>query len=207
MRVLALNGSPRKSGNTALLIDEVLARLEDSGIATEHVSLAGHRLAGCNACDKCSERRDLTCALKDDGFNVLMAKMAAAEGIILGSPVYFGGVTATMKALLERAGYVSVVCDGVLRRKVGAAVVAVRRAGAVSTFDSMNHLFLTCQMVVVGSSYWNLGIGHAVGEVREDREGIETMRNLGDAMAWVLCRLHGDNMEQPTSLTDVACRE
>lgn len=203
MKVLAVNGSPRSKGNTSILISEVLARLQDAGIETQYVSLASHQLAGCTACDKCSKSRDLTCALKDDGFNDLLARMVGAEGIILGSPVYFGDVTSTMKSLIDRAGYVSVVCDGALRRKVGAAVVALRRAGALHTLDSINHLFQCSQMITVGSSYWNLGIGHEIGDVWHDGEGLETMRILGDTMAWALRRLHGDEVGRPVDVIGV----
>jgi multimeric flavodoxin WrbA len=199
VKVLAVNGSPRRHGNTAILIDEVLTRLRAAGIETEHVSLSGYRLAGCTACDKCSTTRDLSCALQDDGFNDLFAKMVAADGIILGSPVYFADMTCDLKALVDRAGYVSVVCGGALKRKVGAAVVAVRRAGAVHTLDSINHLFQCSGMLVVGSSYWNLGIGRERGEVRNDVEGIQTMRELGDVMAWALGRLHGDDWHAATA--------
>lgn len=191
MKVVAFDGSPRKGGNTAILIDEVLSRLRTAGIETEHISLAGRPLRGCIACDQCSETKDLTCVLEDDGLNGYVAKMAAAEGIILGSPVYFADVTPELKALIDRAGYVAGANDAALRRKVGAAVVAVRRGGAVHTFDSINHFFQINEMVVVGSSYWNFGMGYEKGEVRGDEEGLETMRTLGDTMAWVLQKLHG----------------
>jgi multimeric flavodoxin WrbA len=189
MRVLAVNGSPHAQGNTAILIDLVLARLQDAGIATEYVSLAGHTLSGCLACGVCGERRDLTCAQGADGFNEIMAKMAVADGIILGSPVHFADVTPNMKALVDRTGLVALSCGGALRHKVGTAVAAVRRAGALHTLDSMNHLFQCNEMITIGSSYWNLAIGRAGGEVRGDAEGLTTMQVLGDGMAWLLRRL------------------
>jgi multimeric flavodoxin WrbA len=191
MRVVAFNGSPRRNGNTAILIEAVLEPLAAAGIETEHVQLAGARLAGCIGCGRCHETKDLTCRFKDDVLNTCIEKMVAADGIIIGSPVYFADLTTNTKALIERAGYVTRGADRALRRKVGAAVVAVRRGGAVHTFDSINHFFQISEMVVVGSRYWNLGIGEQSGTVREDQEGLETMRVLGDNMAWVLQRLHG----------------
>jgi multimeric flavodoxin WrbA len=191
MNVVAFNGSARRDGNTAILLDHVLAELRAEGIKTELVQLAGSHLAGCTACLRCYDTRDLTCAVKNDVLNACVQKMVAADGILLGSPVYFADVTATMKALIERAGYVTRANGHALRRKVGAAVVAVRRGGAVHTFDSINHFFQISEMIVVGSSYWNLGIGQASGAVLEDEEGLETMRTLGQTMAWVLRKLHG----------------
>jgi multimeric flavodoxin WrbA len=189
MKVLAINGSPHGEGNTAILIDEVLAQLERAGIATEHISLSGYKLSGCLACGACVRHRALRCAQEDDGFNELLLRMAQADGIILGSPVHFSDVTPNMKALIDRTGSVSIACGGVLRRKVGAAVAAVRRAGALHTLDSMNHLFQCSEMIVVGSSYWNLAIGREGGAVKADAEGLATMQVLGDGMAWLLLRL------------------
>ncbi len=190
MQVVAFNGSPRKDGNTAILIETVLERLRAADIQTEHIQLAGTRLTGCIGCLKCYETKDLTCAVKNDVVNTCIRKMVAADGIILGSPVYFADLTANMKALIERAGYVTRACDAALRGKVGAAVVAVRRGGAIHTFDSINHFFQISEMVIAGSRYWNLGIGEQAGEVLEDDEGLETMRVLGDTMAWVVQKLH-----------------
>ncbi|NLG65728.1 MAG: flavodoxin family protein [Actinobacteria bacterium] len=189
MKVVAFNGSSRKDGNTAILLRYVLGELEQAGVETELVQLAGTRLSGCAACLKCRDTKDMTCAIKNDVVNACIQKMVAADGILLGSPVYFADVTATMKALIERAGYVTRGNHCALRRKVGAAVVAVRRGGAVHTFDSINHFFQISEMVVVGSSYWNLGVGQPIGAVEEDAEGIQTMRTLGQNMAWVLRRL------------------
>jgi multimeric flavodoxin WrbA len=190
MKVVAFNGSPRQDGNTAILLRRVLAPLEAEGIETELVQLAGTRLAGCIACMKCRETLDMTCSVKSDVVNACIQKMAAADGILLGSPVYFADVTATMKALMERAGYVARGNGQAFARKVGAAVVAVRRGGAIHTLDSMNHFFLIAEMIVVGSSYWNLGIGQAIGAVEEDEEGLQTMDTLGRNMAWALRKLH-----------------
>jgi multimeric flavodoxin WrbA len=190
MKVIAFNGSPRKDGNTSLLIREVFGELEKEGIATELVQVGGRSMRGCTACMQCAKNKDGRCVIDKDALNECLAKMVEADGIILGSPVYFTDVTAEMKALIDRAGFVARQNGNLLRRKVGAAVVAVRRAGSIHTFDTLNHFFLINQMVVPGSSYWNMGIGRAPGEVSADDEGIETMRTLGSTMAWLLNKLN-----------------
>ena len=190
MRVIAFNGSGRKDGNTALLLNTVLNELSKQGIETELIQLADRAPQGCLACYKCFENKDQKCAVTADNLNEYLAKMINADGIVLGSPVYFTDVTAGIKALIERCGMVSVANGGLLKRKVGAAVVAVRRAGAVRTFDTLNHLFLHGQMIVAGSSYWNVGIGREPGQVKEDGEGIQTMQTLGKNMAWLLKKIH-----------------
>ncbi len=191
MKVIAFNGSPRHKGNTSQLIQIVLDVLSAQNIDTELVEMGGSPIRGCIACYQCRENKDKRCAITDDPVNDYIAKMDAADGIILGSPVYFTDVTAEMKALIDRAGFVAGGNDHLFRRKVGAAVVAVRRAGALHTFDSLNHFFLISQMIVPGSSYWNLGIGRNIGEVMKDTEGIETMRVLGENMAWLMKKIHG----------------
>lgn len=186
MKVVAFNGSARKDGNTAILIRKVFSELEAEGIETELVQLAGKTIKGCAACRKCYENRDGRCAMDNDVANECIEKMTEADGIILGSPTYFSDVTTEMKALIDRAGYVARANAFMLKRKVGASIVAARRTGAIHTFDSMNHFFLIGQMIVVGSSYWNVGIGRAKGEVEQDEEGMETMQTLGQNMAWLL---------------------
>jgi multimeric flavodoxin WrbA len=190
MKVVAFNGSARRDGNTAILVNHVLAELKKEGIETELVQMAGERLRGCTACLVCREWKDGTCALKDDPVNEWIGKMRDADGIILASPTYFSDVTAEMKALIDRSGYVAKANDEMFRRKVGAAVVAVRRGGAIHAFDTMNHFFLISQMIVPGSFYWNMGIGRQIGEVEKDEEGINTMRTLGENMAWLLKKIH-----------------
>ncbi len=189
MKVVAFNGSARKDGNTAILIGYVFRQLEKEGIETELVQLSGSRIHGCIACMQCFENKDQRCAVKDDFVNDCIEKMLAADGIILGSPTYFANVSTEMKALIDRAGMVSRANSDMLARKVGAAVVAVRRAGSIHVFNSINHFFFIGQMVVPGSSYWNLGIGRQKGEVEKDDEGIQTMKNLGRNMAWLLKKL------------------
>ncbi len=190
MKVTAINGSARKDGNTAILIRYVLKELEKENIETELIQLSGERIRGCTGCLKCRKNQDKRCSMTDDIVNSCLEKMSASEGIILGSPVYFTDVTAEMKALIDRSGYVARANDHMFRRKVGAAVVAVRRAGAIHTFDTLNHFFTINQMIIPGSSYWNIGIGRAIGDVESDREGIETMQMLGHNMAWLLKKIH-----------------
>jgi multimeric flavodoxin WrbA len=189
MKVVAFNGSARRDGNTAILLGYVLRELEAEGIQTELIQLSGKKIHGCHACRECFGTRDGRCAQKDDDGNALLEKMTTADGILLGSPTYVADVSAEIKALVDRACMVTRAGGGILRRKVGAAVVAVRRAGAIHAFDSLNHFFLISEMIIPGSSYWNIGIGREKGDVEGDAEGIETMKVLGRNMAWLLKRL------------------
>jgi len=189
MKVVAFNGSARPKGNTAIMLELALEELRNEGIETELVSLAGQTIPGCRACYKCFEKADGHCVFAGDIVNESIDKMRAADGILLGSPTYFSDLTAAMKALIERTGMVARANKSFYRRKVGAGVVAVRRGGAIHTFDSLNHFFLIAEMIVVGSDYWNIGIGREPGEVEKDAEGVETMRTLGRNMAWLLKKL------------------
>jgi multimeric flavodoxin WrbA len=186
MKVVAFNGSARKDGNTADLLKRVLSGLEAEGITTELVQFAGKKAQGCIACNKCREFKDRQCHGRNDFINECITKMDEADGIIIGSPVYYADITSEAKALIDRSGYVSGANGGMFRRKVGAAVVAVRRAGGIHAFDSINHLFLISQMMVPGSSYWNIGYGREKGEVLEDEEALRTMDTLADNMAWLM---------------------
>ncbi|MFZ5813113.1 MAG: flavodoxin family protein [Thermodesulfobacteriota bacterium] len=190
MKVLAVNGSARKDGNTAIMIDTLLAELAAEGIETEHVQLAGKNLHGCLACYKCFETKDRRCIQKKDLVNELIEKMLEADGIVLGSPTYFANLTTNMKSLIDRAGMTSIANGRMFARKVGAAVVAARRGGAIHTFNSINHFFFINEMVVPGSIYWNMGFGRNIGEVNSDEEGLRTMSTLGKHMAWLLKKIH-----------------
>ncbi|MDD1661816.1 MAG: flavodoxin family protein [Methanomicrobiales archaeon] len=192
MKVVAFNGSARKDGNTAILVRQVLSTLEKEGIRTELLQLAGEQVQGCNACYRCMKEQNRRCAVEDDIVNECIGRMDEAEGIILASPTYFADVSPAMKALMDRAGFVAMANEGMFRRKVGAAVVAVRRGGAIHAFDTMNHFFFISEMVVPGSNYWNVGIGLDRGDVEKDVEGMRTMRVLGENMAWVMKRLYGE---------------
>jgi len=192
MKVVALNGSARKDGNTYLLLKTVLEVLQHEGIETEMIQLAdGEPLRGCVACLKCMERKNMKCAIQSDPFNDYFEKVSGADGMLLGSPVYFSDITAGMKAFIERCGFVGRANGNVLRRKVGAGVVAVRRAGSNHAFASLNYLFLISEMIIPGSNYWNMALGRNPGEVLEDAEGMETMRILGRNMAWLLRAVAG----------------
>jgi multimeric flavodoxin WrbA len=190
MKVVAFNGSPRKDGNTATLIRHVFTELEKDGIETETVQIGGKIIHGCTACMKCFENKDRKCVIDKDIVNDCIEKMVEADGIILASPTYFANLTPELKALIDRSGLVAGVNGGLFKRKVGAAVVAVRRAGSIHAFDSINHLFTITQMIIPGSSYWNIGMGRDEGEVETDEEGIRTMQTLGQNMAWLLKKIN-----------------
>ncbi len=189
MKVVAFNGSARKDGNTAILIRRVLQVLESEGIETELIQLAGEQIHGCTACGVCFKIKNKQCKIVNDNVNLYIEKMVAADGIILGSPTYFSMMSSELKALIDRSGFVSRANSDLFRRKVGAAVVAVRRAGAIPTFDAINHFFLISEMIIPGSSYWNIGIGLNKGDVEKDNEAMQTMDDLGQNIAWLLKKL------------------
>ena len=191
MKVVGINGSPRINGNTAILIRTVFSELEQRGIETELIQLADKPIKGCSACWGCMTQKNQRCVINDDCFNECFAKMVEADGIILGSPVYSAGVTSQIKALIDRASIVLAANRGLLRHKVGAAVIAVRRGGATSAFDTLNHFLHSKEMFLVGSTYWNMVYGRDIGEVENDREGMDNMKNLGENMAWLLRKIHG----------------
>lgn len=186
MKVLAINSSARKDGNTALLINTVFEELNKKGIETEMIQLSGKTIEPCKACWACGGQKN--CVHKNDLFQEIFEKMTQADGIILGSPVYTANISANMQAFLERA---SVVTDmnrdaNLFKHKVGAAVTAARRGGALNALDAMNHFFMLQNMFVVGSSYWPMAYGQMPGDVLRDEEGLYTMRTLGQNMAWLL---------------------
>lgn len=189
MNVVAFCASARRNGNTKLLLETVLEPLQEAGAETELVELAGSNLKGCKACFVCIKKKDGSCAIKDDMLNECVEKMARADAVILGYPTYFADVSTEMKALIDRSGMVGRANGDLYKRKLGAAVVAVRRAGSIHAFDTMNHFFQISQMIIVGSSYWNIGIGREKGEVASDEEGMKTMRQLGENMGWLLQKI------------------
>ena len=186
MKVIAFNGSPRREGNTSILLKTVCGELEKEGIETETIQIGGKLVHGCTACMKCFENKDNRCVIDTDFINDCIQKMADADGIIIGTPTYFTDVSVEVKALIDRAVFVSIANGGLLSRKAGAAVVAVRRGGAVHAYDTINHLFGISGMFTVGSNYWNFGMGLMPGDVKNDAEGLETMKSLGQNMAWFL---------------------
>ncbi len=186
MKVIAFNGSARKDGNTAIMVKQVFGELEKEGIETEMIQFSGQNIRGCIACYKCFENKDQRCSVKTDIVNDCIEKMLEADGIILASPTYFADVSAELKALIDRAGLVAKANKEMFARKVGAAVVAVRRGGSIHAFDSMNHFFLISGMIIPGSCYWNMSCGLDKGDVEKDDEGLRTMQTLGQNMAWLL---------------------
>lgn len=191
MKVIGINGSPRKGGNTEILIRKAFEPLEAAGIETEYVQIGGRPVRGCTACGKCSEMQNRACVITNDPVNEIIHKMGEADGMILGSPTYFADVTAELKALIDRAGFVAIANGRMFKHKVGAAVVAVRRGGATHAFDTINHFFQINQMFLVGSTYWNMAYGLNIGEVRHDEEGMANMTDLGESMAFLLGKLSG----------------
>lgn len=189
MKVVAFNGSARKDGNTAFLLRRVLSVLEAEGIETELIQLAGQEIHGCTACRTCFETRNQTCVITSDKVNEYIQKIVEADGVILGSPTYFGMMSPEMKALIDRAGFVCRASPDTLKYKVGAAVAVARRAGAMTTFDAINHFFLINQMIVSGSTYWNIGVANRKGEIEGDAEALKTMDDLGRNMAWLIKKI------------------
>jgi multimeric flavodoxin WrbA len=191
MKVIGINGSPRPAGNTSIMLKTVFEALEAEGIETELVQVGGTDIKGCRACYACIKNKNSLCFTKGDGFNEIFAKMVEADGMILGSPTYFADITPELKALIDRAGFVSRTNGQLFHHKVGASVVSLRRGGGIHAYDSINHLFQICQMFMVGSTYWNLGFGgRDGGEVVNDTEGMENMRDLGKSMAFLLKKLN-----------------
>ncbi|MGC4120971.1 MAG: flavodoxin family protein [Myxococcales bacterium] len=197
MRAVAVNGSPRKKGNTQLMLEKVLEPLKEAGWETELIQLGGKNIHGCRACNRCWAKRDGLCDHRDDAFNEIAVKLYAADALVLGSPTYFTDVSTEMKALVDRLGFVSVANGGLLGGRIGAAVVAVRRGGGTHAFDTLNHLFLMSGVIVPGSSYWNLGFGLEPGDVARDDEGLANMKHLGQTIAWLGAALEGRRKSFP----------
>ena len=189
MKVIGINGSPRKNGNTSILIKAVFHELKKEGIETELINIALKPLRGCKGCYKCLKNQNKRCVFDDDIVNECIEKMIAADGMILGSPTYFTDVTAEMKAWIDRVGMVSITNGSILKHKAGGSVVAVRRGGAIHAFDTMNHFMHYMQMYLVGASYWNMAYGFEIGEVNHDKEGMENMKTLGENMAYLLKKI------------------
>jgi multimeric flavodoxin WrbA len=190
MKVVAFNGSPRSNGNTYQALAIVLDELEKNGIQTKMVNLCEKEIHGCKACGACFKNKDRQCIMKDDKVNEYVELASRSDGMLIGSPVYFGGLSSQTKAFIDRVGYVNRANGDLFKRKVGAAVAINRRAGALETFNQINNFFLIGQMIVAGSSYWNIGTALRQGEFASDTEGVSTMRNLGQNMAWVMKKLN-----------------
>ena len=185
MYAVAISGSPRKGGNTDHLLEKTLEPLREAGWDTELLRIGGKPVRGCIACYKCFENKDHRCAVTADSMNEYLDKIYKADAVIIGSPTYFSDVSAETKALLDRCGLVAIANGGLLRGKIGAAVVAVRRGGAIHVYDTINHMFLMSGAIVPGSTYWNMAYGLEPGDVQGDAEGNANMVNLGRTIAWL----------------------
>lgn len=186
MKALLINGSPRKNGNTDMMLDALKEKLEEGGVEVERVQLGGTGIRGCTACMMCAKNHDGRCAVDDDILNVIIGKMMESDAVIVGTPTYFGNVSTEVKAFIDRAGLVGMVNGMQFKRKIGAAVVAVRRAGGVEAFHSVNNLFHLNQMIIPGSGYWTIGHGLRPGEVAGDEEAMGNIKNLGENILWLL---------------------
>jgi multimeric flavodoxin WrbA len=195
MKVIAINGSPKKEGNTWHALNLVGHELMAQGIEFEILHIGHKNIHGCTACGKCAENRDEQCSIKNDGLNTVIPTIKAADGIIIASPVYYSGIAGTMKCFLDRLFYVSGANGNLMKHKVAAAVVAVRRSGGSSTLDALYHYLTYAEMLVATGNYWNVIHGRSPGEVLQDGEGAQVMRVLGRNMAWLL------KMKEATSAT------
>ncbi|MBZ9637648.1 flavodoxin family protein [Clostridium sp. FP1] len=188
MKVIGINGSARKNGNTTILIQTVFKELEKQDIQTELIQLFDKEIKGCKGCFSCKGKRE--CIINDDAFNECFHKMVEADGIILGSPVYSADISSKMKAFVERSGVIIATNPELLKYKVGASVVAVRRGGGMTAIDTLNHFFLNKEVLLAGSTYWNMVYGKEIGDVLKDEEGILNMKNLGQNMAWLIKKIN-----------------
>jgi len=202
MKAVFINGSPRKGGNTEILLRAAMKPLEAAGWETPFIQLGGAKIKGCIACYKCFENKDQRCAVKNDVLNDCLEQIFSADALVLGSPTYFTDVTAELKALIDRTGLVAIANGGLLYGKVGAAVIAVRRGGGTHAYDSINHMYLMSGMVVPGSTYWNLGYGLNPGDVSGDAEALRNMGHLGQAIACLgkaLATVKGEYPKMPAA--------
>ncbi len=189
MKVIAINGSPRRNGNTIGALKIVCGVLEKEGIETEIIQIGGNRYSGCINCGQCWKNKNQRCAIEDDGMNLILEKIYTAEGIIIGSPVFFSNVTTEVKALIDRAGFVSMANEGLLKHKVGASVIAVGRAGSNFAYAAINFLFGISEMITANSDYWNMTLARDIGDIQKDADGIRTFEKLGENMAWILKKI------------------
>ena len=188
MKIIAFNGSPRKDGNTTTLIGYLLREIEKEGIETELVQLSAKAIHGCIACYKCFENKDRRCAVKNDAANEYIEKMTTAQGIVLGSPSYFQDVTAEMKALIDRAGFVGLANGKMYKNKVGASLSCFRRTGGMHTIETMNHFFFSNELIIAGRA---MSVAREKGEVAKDEEGVQMAQILGQKIAWMVKKLYG----------------
>jgi multimeric flavodoxin WrbA len=189
-KVIAFNCSPRVDGNTAWMLNKVLDVIKKEGFETELINLGSEPLSGCTACNSCFKNKDKRCIINGDNINEYIDKMISSSAIIIGSPTYYADITPQAKALIDRVGFVSMANGGLFKRKLAAAVVTMRRAGGIHAFDSINHFFTIGEMIIVGSNYWNIGLGREKGEIEDDKEAMKTMKILGENISWLISRLY-----------------
>jgi multimeric flavodoxin WrbA len=191
MNVAVINGSPKSNGNTALALHKVMEALEKGGVDCKLIHVGNQPVRGCTACGQCGKNKDEQCIQKDDPVNEWIQDMKAADGILVGSPVYYSGMAGTLKCFLDRAFFVAGANGGLFRHKVGAGLVVARRSGGTAAFDQLNKYFLISEMMVPGSNYWNVGHGGRPGEISQDEEAMQIMEVLGENMAWLIQSIHG----------------
>ncbi|WP_304332219.1 flavodoxin family protein [Brachyspira innocens] len=195
MKVLAINGSARKDGNTAILVNIIFEELNREGIETEMIQLARQVIEPCKACWGCAKKTN--CVHRNDNFQEYFEKMKNADGIILASPVYSANISSNLQAFLERA---SVISDmhrdkNLFKYKAGASVCALGRGGALNAIDAMNHFLIIQDMFLAGSSYWTFAFGKDIEDVKNDEEGIKTIKNLGINIAYLMKALEDKKLK------------
>ena len=200
MKVLAINGSADPKGNTALALDAVCGVLEQSGIGTERIEIGKGALHGCIGCGYCGKKKNRRCVFDDDMVNGVLDRLFDADGLIIGSPVYYAGINGALKSLLDRAFYVGSANGRLFRHKIGAAVVAVRRGGEIAAWEQINKYFTISEMYMPSGNYWNMVFGTAPGEAAQDVEGLQCMEVLGANMAWLLKAAAGGKDSQPPAV-------
>lgn len=206
MKVVVINGSPKEKGNTGLALEKAVQALEGAGVSCAVLHVGNQPIRGCIACGQCGKNQDERCAQKDDKVNDWIQVMKEADGILVGTPVYYSGMAGTLKCFLDRAFFVAGANGGMFRHKVGAGVAVARRSGGTATFDQLNKYFLISEMVVPGSNYWNVGHGGKPGDISQDEEAMQIMEILGENMAWLIQSLYAakDRVEEPQRKKKIA---
>ena len=189
MKVVAINGSPRKNGNTELMLRKVLETVEKHGIETRFIQIGGTNIHGCRGCWACRKLQNRKCVFNDDILNDILEDVFSADAIILGTPSYFSDMTPELKSFIDRAGVIALGNGKLFRHKIGAGVVAQRRGGGTSIQSTLHHMFLMSEMIIPGSTYWNLGFGCEKGEVLSAEEAMQNMENLGENICWLLKKI------------------
>ena len=204
MRLIAINGSPRERGNTSILIGKLFEELNDVDIETREINVGSKHFRGCVACGGCWKNKNKKCIIKSDELNDIIEELLDADAIVLGSPVYCADVSGQMKTFIDRVSMVTCANDDMLKRKLGASITAVRRAGSLPALNTMNSFFTILQMPIISSSYWNMGFGYEEGDVLKDAEGIQTMKTLGKNLSYFLRLIEAgkNQVKEPDTITE-----